>query len=148
MCKALALDSDHLCLCISPGSSPLGYLHSCLSLVLPLFLFFYFPLNPELHLQVLLSRKGLTRELSGLILGLGASVCCCLTLPCTLPAHSVTFYPLFQYQSITKLWALTPAYAGVCIVLSVAVITAIVLGLRRAGKEEDRKIEGANYAGA
>lgn len=41
-----------------------------------------------------------------------------------------------------------PAYAGVCIVLSVAVITAIVLGLRRAGKEEDRKIEGANYAGA
>lgn len=41
-----------------------------------------------------------------------------------------------------------PVYAGVCIVLSVAVITAIVLGLRRAGKEEDRKIEGANYAGA
>lgn len=41
-----------------------------------------------------------------------------------------------------------PVYAGICIVLSVAVIAAIVLGLRRAGKEEDGKIQGANYVGA
>lgn len=41
-----------------------------------------------------------------------------------------------------------PVYASVCIILSVAVIAAIVLGLRRAGKEEDGKIQGAKYAGA
>lgn len=41
-----------------------------------------------------------------------------------------------------------PVYAGVCIALSVAVIAAIVLGLRRAGKEEDGKVQGTNYVGA